>query len=141
MVSESGRPGHAFISYARDDSARVDRLQRILAGSDIPVWRDTEKLWPGQDWRAQIRAAITGDALVFLVCFSRASLSRTTSFQNTELALAIDQLLLRQPHDPWLIPVRFDDCQIPDLDIGGGRSLASIQRADLFGTGYREQAD
>jgi hypothetical protein len=34
---------------------------------------------------------------------------------------------------PWLIPVRFDDCDIPDLDLGGGRTLASIQRADLFG--------
>ena len=34
---------------------------------------------------------------------------------------------------PWLIPVRFDDCAIPDRDIGGGRALSSIQRADLFG--------
>ena len=29
--------------------------------------------------------------------------------------------------------VRFDYCQIPDLDIGAGRTLAAIQRADLFG--------
>jgi hypothetical protein len=29
--------------------------------------------------------------------------------------------------------VRLDDCTIPDLPIGGGRSLATIQRADLFG--------
>jgi hypothetical protein len=48
-------------------------------------------------------------------------------------ALAIDQLQLRRPGAPWLIPVRFDDCDVPDVDIGGGRSLASIQRADLFG--------
>jgi len=34
---------------------------------------------------------------------------------------------------PWLIPVRFDDCAIPDRDIGGGRALSSIQRADLVG--------
>jgi len=37
------------------------------------------------------------------------------------------------PDEPWLIPVRFDECDIPDLDFGGGRPLASIQRADLFG--------
>jgi hypothetical protein len=34
---------------------------------------------------------------------------------------------------PWLIPVRFDDCHIPEYEIGGGRTLASIQRSDLFG--------
>src|SRR5205823_4175530 len=39
----------------------------------------------------------------------------------------------RRPDDPWLIPVRFDDCDIPDLDLGAGRTLASIQRVDLFG--------
>jgi len=34
---------------------------------------------------------------------------------------------------PWLIPVRFEDCPVPDIDLGGGRTLGSIQRADLFG--------
>jgi hypothetical protein len=28
--------------------------------------------------------------------------------------------------------VRFGECEIPDWDIGGGRRLMSIQRADLF---------
>jgi len=39
---------------------------------------------------------------------------------------------MRPADDPWLIPVRFDDCEVPDRDIGGGRTLTSIQRADLF---------
>jgi hypothetical protein len=59
--------------------------------------------------------------------FSRSSVSRETSYQNEELLLAIEQLRMCQPDDPWLIPVRFDDCMIPDRDIGGGRTLASIQ--------------
>lgn len=42
---------------------------------------------------------------------------------------------------PWLIPVRFDDCEIPDWDIGAGRTIGSIQRADLFGDGYDAEAD
>ena len=53
---------------------------------------------------------------------------------NEELVLATEQLRLRRPDDPWLIPIRFDDCDVPDLDLGGGRTLASIQRVDLFGT-------
>ncbi|KAA9380836.1 TIR domain-containing protein [Microbispora cellulosiformans] len=37
-------PGHAFISYIREDKDRVDRLQDILAAAGIRVWRDTEEL-------------------------------------------------------------------------------------------------
>lgn len=76
----------------------------------------------------------------FIACFSQSSVNRETSYQNEELTLAIEQLRQRKPDDPWLIPVRFDDCQIPDLDIGRGRTLASIQRADLFGNSYNENA-
>jgi hypothetical protein len=127
--------GHAFISYVREDSAKVDMLQRALEDAEIPVWRDTSSLWPGEDWRAKIRDAITHDALVFVACFSAHSVARKKSYQYEELLLAIDQLRIRRPDDPWLVPVRFDDCNVPDFALGGGRTLASIQRADLFGTG------
>ncbi len=99
----------------------------------VRVWRDTVDLWPGQDWRSRIRDAITNGALVFIACFSRASTARQVSFQNEELTLAISEMRNRPPDVPWLIPVRLDDCPVPDRDIGGGRTLASIQRADLFG--------
>lgn len=125
--------GHAFISYVREDSRNVDELQRKLEAAGIPVWRDTADLWPGEDWRVKIRRAITDNALAFIACFSRVSVGRNKSYQNEELLLAIEQLRQRRPDDPWLIPVRFDDCEIPDLVIGGGRTLASIQHADLFG--------
>jgi hypothetical protein len=38
------------------------------------------------------------------------------------------------------IPVRFDDCEIPDFDLGAGRMLAGVQRADLFGDSNQENA-
>lgn len=129
-------PGHAFISYVREDSHEVDRLQQRLKAAGILVWRDTADLWPGEDWRVMIRHAITRDALVFIACFSSRSAARKKSYQNEELILAIEQLRIRRPDMPWLIPVRFDDCDIPDLEIGDGRTLASIQRADLFGDDY-----
>ncbi len=132
--------GHVFISYVREDSDRVDQLQRTLQAAGIPAWRDTADLWPGEDWRARIRGAITNNALVFLACFSQRSLARSRSYQNEELVLAIEQLRQRPPERPWLIPVRFDDCEIPDRDIGGGRTLTSIQRVDLFGDRYDEGA-
>jgi len=127
--------GHAFLSYVREDSGEVDELQRVLEAAGVRVWRDTANLWPGEDWHAKIRDAITRDALVFIACFSSRSAARQKSYQNEELLLAVEQLRLRRPGDPWLIPVRFDECEIPDIELGFGRTLSSIQRADLFGEG------
>ena len=55
--------------------------------------------------------------------------------------MAIEQLRSRRPDVPWLIPVRFDDCDIPDWAIGAGRTLGSIQRADLFGDQYADEVE
>jgi DNA-binding beta-propeller fold protein YncE len=140
MSQPDRRSGHVFISYVRDDAARVDRLQDKLASRGLRVWRDTADLWPGEDWKAKIRAAITDNALVFICCFSLNSASRATTYQNEELALAIEELRRRQPGKPWLFPVRLDDCDIPDLDVGGGQTLGSFQRADLFGDRYDQDA-
>jgi CheY-like chemotaxis protein len=125
--------GHAFISYVREDTDQVDWLQEMLEAAGVRVWRDTADLWPGEDWRIKIQEAITSDALVFIACFSTRSVARPKSYQNEELTLAAEQLRQRRPGDPWLIPVRLDDCDIPAIGLGGGRTLASIQRVDLFG--------
>jgi hypothetical protein len=132
--------GHVFISYVREDAAAVDALQRRLEDAGIRVWRDTADLWPGEDWAAKIRQAITDNALVFVACFSKISAARERSYQREELLLAVDQLRLRRPDEPWLIPVRFDDCDVPAFDIGAGRTLAAIHWADLFGPRSGENA-
>jgi hypothetical protein len=101
----------------------------------VRVWRDSARIWPGEDWRAKIRAAITGDALAFVALFSRASVALGRSRHHEELALGIEQLRSRNPGIPWLFPVRVDGCEIPDLDVGGGRTLRSLLPADLSGPG------
>lgn len=133
--------GHAFISYVREDSGKVDVLQRSLEAAGVAVWRDTANRWPGEDWRVKIRDAISRDALVFIACFSSNSAARQKSYLYEELLLAIDQLRMRRPDVPWLIPVRFDDCEVPNFDLGAGRTLASIQRADLFGASRDSATD
>lgn len=132
--------GHAFISYVHSDVDHVNRLDRVLRAAGIPVWRDTVNLWPGENWRLKIREAITRDALAFIACFSQMSVARTRTYQNEELTLAVEQLRQRRPQDAWLIPVRFDDCDIPDWDIGAGRTLASLHCADLFGEHFDTEA-
>lgn len=125
--------GHAFISACPDDQVAVDQLVSDLKAAGIRIWRDSESLWPGDDQRARVRAAISDGAVVFVACFSTASVARTKSDQNEEIAMAIEEMLRRLPEDPWIVPVRLDECEIPDLQIGGGRTLRSIRAADIFG--------
>lgn len=133
-ASDHQAGGHAFISYVREDRPSVDKLQRILDSAGIPVWRDTDSLWPGEDWKLKIRRAISSESLVFFACFSKNSNSRQSTYQNEELILAIEEMRKRPPGGtPWLIPIRFDDCEIPEYEIGAGRMLSSLQAVSLFG--------
>ncbi len=131
--------GHAFISYVREDAAEVDRLQAILTDAGIPVWRDTSNLWPGDDWRARIKDAISNGSFAFVVCFSDRSVNKPESGQSEELQLAVKEMRRRNPDRPWILPVRFSACQLPEVGIGRRRTLGSIQGADLFGAHQREQ--
>lgn len=124
---------HAFLSYVHEDKAAVDELEAALRAADLEVWRDSKDLWPGQDWRANIRAAIQDGALAMVACISSVSTSKEKTYQNEELALAVDEYRQRQPGSQWLFVVRLDDCPLPVFDLGGGRTLASLNYVDLFG--------
>ena len=38
------------------------------------------------------------------------------------------------PGRTWLIPVRLDDGQVPEWDLGAGRTLSDLNYSDLFGS-------
>lgn len=124
--------GHAFLCYVREDGEAVDHIEAMFAEAGVPVWRDVRDLWGGDDWKLHIRRAITEGALAFVAVFSKNAQSKRKTFQREELLLAIDELRQRPPDRAWLIPVRLDECSIPDYDIGPGRTLNDLQAVDLF---------
>lgn len=130
---EVGTAGHVFISYVRDDAPQMEALKEYLEAAGVPVWTDTANLGPGDDWKMKIREAITKRALVFIACFSSNSAQRETTFQNAELLLAIEQMQLRTFDQTWLLPVKFDECELPAFSLGGGRTLEDLQTTHLFG--------
>ncbi len=126
---------HVFLSYLREDKENVDELEQVLIAAGFATWRDTNELWAGDNWQLKIRQAIKGGSIVFLGCFSTKLASRETSYQHAELLIAAEEYRLRPMDTNWLMTVRFDECEIPPLDLGGGRSLdETINRMDLFGT-------
>lgn len=122
---------HIFISYVRDDQESVNRLWKDLRSRGINVWLDREDIMPGQRWRKAIRRAIREGAF-FLACFSCKYSAREKTYMNEELILAIEELRQRSSDKTWFIPVRLEECEVPDREIGGGENLTDLQWADLF---------
>lgn len=131
---------HAFISYVKEDTAQVDALCRLLEAAGVPYWRDRKDLGAGEEWKPAIRRAIQAGSIAFVACFSDNSRRRDTSYMNEELTLAVDEFRKRAPGVTWLLPVRFDDGEIPDWDLGAGRTLGGINYTDLFGADYAVEA-
>ncbi|MGB8645149.1 MAG: TIR domain-containing protein [Anaerolineae bacterium] len=120
---------HVFISYVRENSRSVNKLERALAAKGVKVWLDRNDIAPGEDWQNAIRRAILGGDF-FIACFSKEYNARGRSYMNQELKLAIDELSKRPDDQVWFIPVLFSG-QVPDISIGAGKTLQSIQWVEL----------
>ena len=112
------------------------RCSRLRASRS---WRDTESLWPGQDWKAKIRQAITDGAFAFVACFSSIGLAKRISGQYPELYLAAEEHRRRRPRVPWILPVRLDDCVVPTATSVAGRRSPTSSALDLFRADRDEQ--
>ena len=121
-----------FISYVSEDDPAVTRLETDLAAHGVELWRDRHQLKPGLRWRDEIRKAII-NGQHFVACFSSASEAKGRSYARAELDLALDELRLRPRERAWFIPVRMDECQVPDIPIGGGEYLSDLHYVDLAG--------
>ena len=101
-----------FLSYAREDEAQVRGVYRRLLDAGFDVWMDKINLLPGQRWQQDIPRAIRrADSI--LIFFSRNSVAKRGYVQR-EFRLALDTLEEMPPDAIHTIPIRLDDCQIPE---------------------------
>ena len=122
---------HVFISYVRENKEIVDLFCKDLESYGIEVWRDRDDIYPGTFWEEAIRKAIQEGAF-FIACFSKEYSDRAKTYMNKELTLAIEELCLRHTDQAWFIPVKLNECEIPDRDIGAGKTLRSLQVVALY---------
>lgn len=132
---EEGSPAvtprkRVFISYVHEDATSVDHLAEALTANGFDVWLDRTHLLPGMRWKSVIRKAIrSGD--YFVACFSPRYVSKTETFMNEELNIAIERLRRMNRSRQWFFPVILEDCEIPDYEIGPDQTLESIQHLDF----------
>ena len=51
---------------------------------------------------------------------------------NEELTLAIEELRQRSSDKAWFIPVKLNECEVPDRDIGGGETIQDLHYTALY---------
>jgi hypothetical protein len=113
-----------FVAYAAEDLAGARRLCEALRAEGCSPWLDKEKLLAGQNWPRAIERAIEVSDVV-VACFSRRSAAKRGMFQH-ELRCALACGLRRPLDDPYLMPVRLEECAVPP-------SIADhTQYVDLF---------
>ena len=117
------RKPRVFISYASEDGKKVASLYKKLKSVGVNPWMDKEKILGGVNWKESISKAIQ-DSDAFVYCMSDKSVNkRGVLVQELNLAREIASGMFRS--DIFIIPLKFDDCEVPE-------ELKSIQYVEYY---------
>ena len=111
MDSRSGRI-RVFLCHSIADKGSIRALYRRLEADGFAPWLDEVDLIPGQDWELAIKDAVRAVDFV-LVCLSNAATTRAGYVQK-EIKLALDVADQQPEGRIFLIPVRLEECMVPD---------------------------
>jgi formylglycine-generating enzyme required for sulfatase activity len=106
------KPIQIFLCHASEDKATVTAIYDRLKALGYKPWLDKRDLLPGQYWRREIPKAIRGSDFI-LIFLSKTSVAKRGYVQN-EFKLALEVLREIPEGTIYAIPVRLDDCLIPD---------------------------
>jgi formylglycine-generating enzyme required for sulfatase activity len=102
-----------FLCHASEDKAQVREVyHRLRAIDGFEPWLDEEDLLAGQDWTREVPRALQKSDFI-LVFFSRNSVAKRGYVQR-EMKLALDALQEVPEGTIHTIPVRIDDCEVPE---------------------------
>jgi hypothetical protein len=110
-MTDSKRPLKVFLCHASTDKPKVRELYRYLRRRGINPWFDEEHLVGGQDWQVEIpKALATSDAII--ICLTKNSVDKEGYIQK-EIKFALDKALEMPEGRIFLIPVKFEECEVP----------------------------
>ena len=112
-----------FISYASENRAGAKALYDRLRLEGYAPWIDCEDIVGGEDWAKSISRAINS-ADFFLACLSSNS-SAKRGYLQREILEALEKWREKLPDDVYLIPVKLEQCDIPER-------LSGFQAVNLF---------
>jgi hypothetical protein len=102
-----------FLSYARSDVQQVEKIYQVLFRQGYKPWMDVHDIAGGEDWIHAINIAIDRSEL-FVPILSNNSVNRRGMIIK-EIQRALEKWRGMLPDDIYIIPIRLDDCPIPEL--------------------------
>ena len=121
----------AFLSYVTENRDSIKHLDKDLTDYGIDVVTDYKYVSGGDNWRNRIRNLIY-ESGYFILCFSKEFNEREESVAYRELDYAIERASDFPPDRKWIIPVRINECTIPNREIRPGVMLTDLNWTDLF---------
>jgi len=104
-------PDYIFLCHAHEDKGRVREVCNRLKAEGFNPWLDEEQLDVGADFDQAIRKAITQSK--FMVIFFSDSSVGKRGYVQREFKMALNILEEIPEEDIFVLPVRLDECQIP----------------------------
>lgn len=101
-----------FLCHASEDKKQVLSFYERLKAAGFNPWLDKMDLLPGHNWDGEIRRALKQSRFI-IIFFSKFSVSKR-SYVQREYKLALDALEEIPEGQIFVIPVRLDDCRIPE---------------------------
>jgi hypothetical protein len=105
-------PPMVFLGHAKEDQARAERLRDHLKSIGYHPWMASSDIRVGEKWEESINKAIS-TCTFFIACLSHHSVSKR-GFIQKEFRMALDRAKELIDGDIFIIPVLFDDCDIPE---------------------------
>jgi formylglycine-generating enzyme required for sulfatase activity len=127
----TARP-QVFMAHVTEDVVQVQALYEMLTEVGAKAWMAPRDIPPGVQWRDAIRHAIRVSDYV-IACLSRHAVKKRGYVQR-EFRVALDTAEELPAGRPFLIPLRLEPCDVPDLQIGL-LNLRDLQWDDIFAPG------
>jgi hypothetical protein len=121
-----------FLCYAKENKEVVrEFFAKLKQETWIDPWFDEEDILPGQLWENSVVTAVQASHAV-IVFLSTIALGNE-GFFHREINLALNTAAEKPEGTIFIIPVRIDDCTVPDV-------LSKYQYVDYFGSNeHKEQ--
>ncbi|MCC6260423.1 MAG: toll/interleukin-1 receptor domain-containing protein [Anaerolineales bacterium] len=115
-----------FICYAKENKQIIRAFsEKLKAEGWIDPWLDEDDILPGQVWQERVIEAVRKSHVV-IIFLSKVALTND-GFFHKEMKLALDTAAEKPEGAIFIIPVRIDDCETPEV-------VAKYQYVDYFGS-------
>jgi hypothetical protein len=120
-----------FLAHAEEDEKAVIDLYEQLKEEGYDPWIYQKDSLPGQIWQSEVPKTIK-NCDFFIACFSDISNTKDGWFQR-EIKIALNELANKPPGKIYFIPLRLNECNIPEnRQNESGTNLSEIHAVDLF---------